>query len=394
MKKTYKELLREAQEINDRINAESDAQKREQLTKEFADKMREAQLAKENAEAERMEREQAAAQPKKTSGQMLRELLAGQRNGTQEREITLASQIKNSGAIELTIKDIVPNLEEGTGLPSALTVVGGVTGNVLYPTDATDMEMEEVGEIADNWSDSAVDFDKVQVTPHRVVLSTDISNSAIDNAAFNLQGHVQGKFAKAWRKYLANKVYSQAAFSGNKGGFSGLASSSGTVNITAKSAFGDILKAVASFVDKGFDPNSLCLTVDAPTEALLKMCPKQNGVAGYCIENGKLCGYEYTVSHRINTVLGGDAKTDSGNTDNTKLYKTTKSYLGIGFYDYLKIQQHGVARLSMDATSKAMAKKNCTNITLNTEVSFTDLSNHIYDEDGKAVKAFAIYEIA
>jgi|GEM_PF-4410464 len=325
------------------------------------------------------------------AGRQLRELLMGQRTGQQEREITLGTQGQNSGAIDLTIADLVPALQEGNALPGALYVVTGVTGNVVYPTGATGMELEEAGEVA-VLDDQTIDFDKVSAVPHRVTLSCDISNSIIDNWHFDILAYVQREFNKAWVKYLSTKTYSQAKFSGNKGGFSGL-DKAGDITLGAGTAYKSILEAIAGFTDKGFDAGSLCITIDAVTEANLKLEPKQKGVAGYVIENGKLCGYDYTVSSKINTVLGGDAKTDAKNTDTTKLYKTTSRYLGIGYYDYLKVQQHGEVRLTMDAVSKAVAKKNCVNMTLNTEFSFTDLSDHIHDENGNAVKAFAIYEI-
>lgn len=389
MKKKIKELKTQMRELQakmaDIVDDPEKAEEFDQLERDFRAKQAELETLNEELR-ERRENHVIGA------GARLRELLAGQRNGTQEREVTLGDQGVDSGAIPLTIMDLVPALQEGNTLPQALTVVTGVTGNVVYPTGSTGVELEEAAEVA-TLNDQVIDFDKVNVTPHRVTLSCDVSNSMIDNWAFDILAYVQDAYNKAWIKYLALKTYSQAKFSGNKGGFSGLASS-GTITLGAGTAYKDILKAVAEFTDKGFSESGLCITIDAVTEAELKMEPKQKGVAGYVIEDGKLCGYDYTVSGKINTVLGGDAKTDAGNTDETKLYKTTKRYLGIGYYEYLKVQQHGDVRLTMDATSKAIAKKNCVNMTLNTEFSFTDLSNHIYDEQGEAVKAFAIYDLA
>lgn len=389
--------------IMGKTKAELKARMRE-LQGEMADFVNNAEKANEFAKAERefkscqaelaileQEEREVREKVKKNVGDQLRELLVGQRTGAQEREITLGTQGVDSGAIALTIKDLVPNLEEGNGLPSSLAIVTGVIGNTVFPTDASDMELEVAGEVAE-LADQVIDFDKVQVAPHRVTLSCDISNSAIDNLDFDILAHVQKKFNKAWRKILATHVYSQGAFTTLKGGFSGLAKS-GDITLGAGTAYKSILEAVANFTDKGFDTESLCITIDAVTEAQLKMEPKQKGVAGYVIENGKLCGYDYTVSGKLNTVLGTDSKTAGTNTDKTKLYPTTSRYLGIGYYDYLKLQQHGEVRMSFDATSKAVAKKNCVNMTMNTEISLTDLSNHIYDEKGQAVKAFALYEI-
>ena len=137
------------------------------------------------------------------------------------------------------------------------------------------------------------------------------------------------------------------------------------------------------------------MIIDATTEATLKVTPVAEGQGGFCIQDGKLLGYEYVVSHRINTALGGDAKVDdSHKTETTKLFPTKSKYLGIGFFNYLPIQQHGEVRLSLDATSKAQQKKNCVGVVFNTEVSITNLSQHIYDENGNKVSAFAVYELA
>jgi len=394
-KKTKQELLSRNREIlritNDFQNRELSAEEKQQneaLCREFQRNLDEIALLNEEC------RETAATQDK---GVQMRELLQGARRG-EVREIVMGTTAApgaglHSGAVDLTIKDLVPNLEEGTGLPAGATILAGVTGDVVFPTDASDMELTEAGEVA-VIDDQTVDFDNVKAAPARVTLSCDISNKLIDNLHFNILAYIQGKFNKAWRKYLATKVYSQANFAGIKGGFAGL-TKSGDITIGGADTAKQILKAVAAFVDKGFDINGLCLVLDATTEAILKVTPVAEGQGGFCIQNGKLLGYDYVVSHRINTALGGDAKVDaSHNSDTTKLFPTTKKYLGIGFFQYLPIQQHGEVRLSLDATSKAQQKKNCVGVVFNTEVSITNLSNHIYDENGNKVSAFAVYELA
>ena len=75
-------------------------------------------------------------------------------------------------------------------------------------------------------------------------------------------------------------------------------------NITiGDTAYGSILKAVAQFTNKGFDQGMVCIGMDAVTEAELKVCPKGAAQGGFVIENGKCCGYNYMVSHFINTML-------------------------------------------------------------------------------------------
>ena len=333
-------------------------------------------------EREKVEREQTV-----DADAQMREFLAGARK--EYREITFDpvsgqfGQVKDSGAINLTIKDLVPNFEEGTVLPKNFNIVGGVDGAVLIPTQVDDLEMEEAGEIEVK-NDQTIDFDNVTVSPKRITLSVDISNKAIDNKALAILPVVQGKIAKAWRKYWAKKIYSQANWQGIKGFFSG-ATPDGTLTIGSTFAK-DLLAKIAEFTDKGIDDSAVTLTIDAVTEAALKVTPidPTGKNAGYVCQNGKILGYDYTRSHYINTELDG-----SGN-----LVKTADRYLGIGYYDYLMPQQHGEIRLTTDGTSKAMAKKNCVNLTYNTEVSLTSLSGKVYDEEGNAVKTFALYKLA
>ena len=344
-------------------------------------------------EIERAARESAPAA--KSKREQLREVLQEARH-TVQREIIVGTETNpgaglNSGAIDLTIADLIPSLEEGTDLPTAVDIVQGVTGDVVFPADASDMELEEAGEVA-VINDQEIDFDHVKAVPARVALSCDISNKLIDNFHFDPLAHIMGKIDKASRLFLATKIYSLANFTGLKGGFSGL-TPKGTITIGANTA-AEILAAVAGFTDKGFNTDGLCIVLDAATEARLKVTPVAAGQGGFIIENGRLLGYEYRVTSRLNTVLGGDSKTGNSNTDTTKLYPTTAKYIGFGFFQYLKVQQHGEYRLSIDGTSKAQAKKNCVGVTLNTEWSITDLSKHIHDQNGNAVDAFAIYTLA
>jgi len=344
-----------------------------------------------------IEKEAREAAPEaKTVGEQYRESLQGAKNG-EVREIIVGTTASpgaglNSGAIPLTIKDVLPNLEEGTGLPAECPIVGGVIGDVVFPTDASDMEMEEVGEVA-SLNDQTIDFQNVKAAASRIGLSYDISYKIIDNLHFDIQAHCAKKQDKAWRKFWAKKIYSQANWSGIKGPWANATvGANDTITIGANAA-SQILSKVAAFLDKGLDAEGCAIVIDATTEAILKATPVALGQGGFCIQNGKLLGYNYVVTHYINTVLGGDSKTDASHTDTTKLYATTDRYLGIGFFNYLKPQQHGDIRLSYDGTSKAQAKKGCVGVVLNTEVSLTDLSKKLYDEAGNVVSAFGIYKL-
>lgn len=324
--------------------------------------------------------------PVKTKNEQLREHLKGVRSGTHTREITLnpvsgseGTSIVESGAINLTIHDLIPTLNEGMEIPENLQMVTGVTGDELWPISVNDAEIEEVGETA-TLSEQDLAFANIKPISRRTGIAISVSNMAIDNAAFDLLGFIQRKFSLAVRKYLAMKLYSQAAFTGNKGPFSGL-TAAGRIELDDE-AYKNILKAIANFIDKGFYGDAVTLVMDAVTEAELKATPKAFGQGGFIIENGKCAGYNYRVSHYLNTTLNGSGK----------VVPTSGRFLGIGFFEWEAVQQHGEVRLTIDTTSKGVAKNNTTAIVLNTAWSFTELKPHS-GADGSELSAFAIYEV-
>lgn len=404
--KTSKEAAARRRELNDQLAEVNDKltvinqtlEKRELKDEEKSDK---AKLEREFAALQResavvtneyvalYQSEKAAretVEPKKTVGQQMRELLQGVRKDQQFREIILGTgtdgDVTSSGAINLKINDIIPTLNEGLGLPAGLSIVTGVTGNEVWPVSIDDADMEEVGETVE-LTDQSLHFDNIRPTQARVGLSISVSNTAIDNAAFDLLGFVQQKVTVAQRKYLAEKVYSQAAFTGIKGPFSG-ATAAGTITIGAD-AYKNILAAVADFANKGYDISTVALVMDANTEAELKATPKAAGQGGFVIENGKCAGYDYVVSHYIDTTLDTDGKT---------LTTTADKFIGIGLFPYLAVQQHGEVRLTVDPISQA--KKNVTVVTLNTAWSITDLSVKTTTNGKKntTTTAFSLYKVA
>jgi hypothetical protein len=79
---------------------------------------------------------------------------------------------------------------------------------------------------------------------------------------------------------------------------------------------------------------------------------------------------------------------------------TSDKFIGIGYFQWFAVQQHGEVRLTVDATSQGVAKKNITAITMNSAWSMTDLS--IYINGGQPTgdtnptyptQAFALYKV-
>ena len=389
--KTVQEALAHNREILDKLaNLDEIAQTRE-LNEE--EKKTLAALQREHQGLTReityMNQQAAAASHRevKSKNAIMREALDFLR-ANPNRELTLGTvgsnpggSITESGAIALNIHDLIGTLNEGLGLPSTLTLVTGVTGNDLWPVSVDDVDLEELGENVEV-NDQNLHFDNIQAVAHRVSLAVSVSNSAIDNAAFDVFAFVQGKFQLALRRYLAKKVYSQANFTGVKGPFSNLASS-GDIEIADGKTYKNILKAVAEFTNKGFDSSMVVLVIDAITEAELKATKKAED-AGFVIENGTLAGYPYVVTHYINTTLDSDGKTLKGTTDR---------YIGIGYFNYLALQQHGTVSLRVDNSSAAQARKNLTTFVFNSAFSATDLSKKLNKKGGTTTQAFALYKL-
>ena len=394
MKKTFSELREQRMAANEKLgdiyvkaaNRELNDEEKMQvlnLTREIEEcerEMRGINLDVTNQEAQKSRREVE----KKAA---FREVLEKLRTGA-EREILLnaaagnvSANIDASGAIRLTIHDLIPTLHEGLDLPDGLNIVTGVTGNEIWPVSINDVEMEEVGEI-EALSDQVLEFANITPTVRRMGLTVPVSNMAIDNAAFDLMAFVQSKFGIAFREYWAKKIYSRAEWSGNKGAFSNL-SPIGVIKLGSGDEYKQILTAVAQFSDKGFFEGEVCLSMDRVTEAQLMATPKIKGAAGgFIIENGRCCGYRYTVSHFVNTELNASGKLVAGK----------GRYLEIGYYEWFAGQQHGDVRLTIDATSQAVSKKNITAITINTAFSMTDLSIYINGAGG-TTQAFACYAV-
>lgn len=395
MGKTKEELQVRNREIQDsmaELNDTAFAAKREFTPEEKAEwekLTREAQVNDRELKNMLTDAELAQVREKEDKNAKLRELLSDKGN---KREITLwpaapgsTSNVTASGAINLSIHELIPTLHEGLELPSTLRVVTGVTGNEIWPVNVDDVEMEEVGEVT-ALNDQVVNFANITPQQKRVGLKVPVSNMAIDNAAFDLLAFVQTKFTLALRKYLAKKIYSQAEWDGNKGPFSGL-SPKGTISV-ASDAYKNILKAVAEFSDKGFYEGGVVLIMDRATEAELKATPKIAGAAGgFVIENGLCAGYPYVLTHYINTTLD--------NSTPKKLVPTDDKFIGIGYFEWFALQQHGDVRFVIDPIT--LADKNVTRLILNTAWSMTDLSIYINGGtkvgDDYVTQAFALYKV-
>ena len=395
MKEKLLKLQARNREIQDTLGSIYEAQ--EKAKRELTDEEK-AQISALNREFENNRREMLMVADSETVAKMresenksvqLREYFNKVRQSRSADTVILQSKagdnvtntIEASGAVNLKIEDIIDTAVEGLGLPQGVSILTGVVGDEVWPFSINDAEVTEAGEI-EAISEQGLDSDSIKAVSRRVAVQIGISNKAIDNCAFDLYTFVVMKIRKALAIYLAKKVYSHANWSGNKGPFSAV--TPGTLYPT----YENILEAVAAIAAKGFEGVPV-ITIDKTTEAQLKATPLVAGAAaGFVIQNGLLAGYPYTTSQHINkTVNGGGAYVNDG----------TKHFMGIGFWDYFVLQQHGEVRLTTDSVSAAVAARNKTVVTLNTEISMTELSGAV---NGNAIspatgapQAFALYEL-
>lgn len=372
--------LQMEKEKREEYNAE-EKREMEELQHELEENHREIMLSKDEAAI-------AELRENIDRNKQYREYLQDVRQQQRDNTVTLApkspadgTSITESGAIVLNIQDIIDTKENGLGRPFGQSFITGVEGDELYPYSINDVEMEEVGEI-DAINDQALEFTNIKVVSHRVSLSVAVSNKAIDNAAFDLVAFVLYKIEKAWRIYFAKKNYSHANWQGNKGAFSLV--TPGT--ITLDSTIGaQIDEKFADFAELGFDEEG-CVIISPKVEARLKHTYEGNGVAAHpIIENGLLAGHPYVSTKHINYTLS-----------NGKYVKDTDEYIGIGLFQYLPIQQHGLVRQTVDATSAAVAKVNKTVIVFSTEISITELSHLVNggdDNNPHKPRAFALFKV-
>ena len=380
-----REIQDKLSELNDKVVSEKREKFSEEEQREWNTLSREYELNEMALKSMMTDEELAKHREVVSKGEQLREYLKQVRQGKADREILLFATQSNvnanitaSGAIALNIHELIPTLHEGLDLPASLRIVTGVTGNEIWPVSLNDVEMEEVDEVA-SLNDQVLDFGNTTPTQRRVGLTVPVSNMAIDNAAFDLMAFVQAKFTLALRIYLAKKIYSLAQWTGNKGPFSGL-TKAGDIEIGAD-AYKNILKAVAAFSDKGFFEGDVVIIMDRETEAELKATPLIAGAAGgFVVQNGRCAGYPYVVTHYLNTEL------NSAGT----LVPTAKKYIAFGYFEWFALQQHGDVRMITDIYTGA--KKNVTQITLNTAWSMTDLSKKINGANNET-QAFAIYQV-
>ena len=290
------------------------------------------------------------------------------------------ANLETSGAVPLTIHELIDTKIAGLELPDDLRLLTGVIGNEVWPYAIDDVEFTVAGEV-EPITEQAINFAKLNASPERVAASIAVSNRAIDNAAFDLLGFVTYKFQKGMAKFAALHIYSHCAFTNNlKSPFAAVTPK----EIALDENIGkNIAKEIAEMWDLGFEGEPE-LVMDKETETELLFTRRIPGQVGdrTVIEGGRCVGYRYKVSPYINYALDGSTPKTDGN-----------HYIGIGHWGYLAYEQHGEVRFTVDAQSAEVAKRNSTVLVLNTEYSLTELSSKVNGNISGRPQAFKLLKV-
>lgn len=376
--KKYDSLLREDNRLHIEIQGMLDenqlAQFRELKTKN--DKLRELlKKCKENREAYTEE-----LQARDTTPNVPTTVLKdGVASGTYKNA---NANIEASGAVPLTIHELIDTKVAGLELPDDLRLLTGVIGNEVWPYAIDDVEFVVAGEV-EPITEQAINFAKLNASPERVAASIAVSNRAIDNAAFDLLGFIVYKFQKGLAKFAAIHVYSHCDFTNNlKSPFADVTAE----EITLDQNFGkNLAKKIAAMWDLGFEGEPE-LVMDKETETELMFTKAIPGETGdrTVVQDGRCVGYRYKVSPFINYDIdgvSGKPKADGNH------------YIGIGHWGYLAYEQHGEVRFTVDAQSAEVAKRNSTVLVLNTEFSLTELSSKVNGNTSGTPQAFKLIKV-
>ena len=289
--------------------------------------------------------------------------------------------IEASGAIPLTIHELIDTKVPGLELPGDLKILTGVEGNEIWPYAIDDVEFTIAGEV-EPIGEQKLNFDKLTATPVHVAAALAISNNAIDNAAFDLYSFAEYKMQKGLAKFKALYAYSHCkVLHALKPVFSLV----DVEEIALDDNFGvNLAKKIAEMWDKGFEGDPW-LTMDKTIETELMFKRRIPGQIGdrTVIEGGKCLGHSYTVSPYIDYALDGNSKpAPDGN-----------HYIGIGHWMYLAFQQHGKFRATVDATSAEVSKRNTTVLTINTNFSISELSKLVNGNTSGKPQAFKLLKV-
>lgn len=364
--KTLEELKNRQNAIHSELNGLEGRELNEQEKAQHAALLREWEANKREITLLNIEREAAAAAPKKSANQLLRETVKAVREGkvdgnfvlTREATSTITSGIIQVGektnmetaGIPVSIQDIIKPLDaELVYSKVGLKVQTGVRGKIQWPVLDNSIEVSVGGEL-DTVDTKVLEFDKITTTPYKLGISVEVSNEAINDEAFDLIGLITEQIGRGTGRTLNKRLLAlsapsvKAEFVGPLVSHKQAVTFAGAVPTYAelKALKGKVLASNASMA--GF-----CYIMDAAMYSALEATPKDAGSGRFVIEGGKIDGdviFLTDLTEYANKVV-------------------------CGCFAYEALNQHGATNFIVDPYTQA--KKNITVFTLNADWSLTYL---------------------
>ena len=359
-------------EISDKVQAENrpmtEAEKREYdtLQSDFAKLGRELSL-----NADMVSSLKNSSSEVKTQEALLREVLAeaAKKGGKSEYVITARewtngidmAKVAEGGMIPLTIKDILPPLEQGlihdkVGIPIETGVVGDIQWPVLGAVEATVKGEKE------SLADTGIDMSKVVAKKVRVGITIPVSGSAITSTSTNLLGLIQSQAGKGIVRLLNRVIFSHQNFTSDfHGPFAGAKAQIAFAG--AVPTYKELLQMKGKVMGEGVEPVGFCYVMSENMKSILEATPIDAGSGRMIVENGAINGYPVFTTEFINY---GSNKQKAEDVE----------YIGAGCWGYLPVNQYDELRVIVDPYSRA--KDDIVQITINGNWSITTLRTQAF----------------
>ena len=389
-KKTLDELMSRQREINDKLAGYDDARQKRELNDE--EKASEAALLAEYETNKReialsIQEKQAAAvavAPKKDVNRELHEFFREARPGDKfvipvcREAISYGSQGAGSypgteGFVQgITIADLIPtDRPDGDILVTAgVPMTTGVTGNKIQWAFAGGVEAVFANELAPT-TERVIDLDKQVPIQQRLTVRVRISNQAIENSAYDLQGYIVRVVADSIRKKvnwaMASTTKATDTFYGPfaQDAESGTYGNANYVPGKQTGSYTSFTKATAAemigkLAVRNIDTDNVVFVMGAEDFWQLKVTPFDEGSGVMLIGNdNRLLGIPVVVNNAINRA--------------TQKGAVSGHNIGLGNFKYVPTMQHGNVRLSVDSSSAVASNTDEVITTINADFSMTVL---------------------
>ena len=307
----------------------------------------------------------------KTQEALLREVLveAAKKGGKSEYVITARewtngidmAKVAEGGMIPLTIKDILPPLEQGlihdkVGIPIETGVMGDIQWPVLGAVEATVKGEKE------SLADTGIDMSKVVAKKVRVGITIPVSGSAITSTSTNLLGLIQSQAGKGIVRLLNRVIFSHQNFTSDfHGPFAG---AKAQISFAGEvPTYKELLGMKGKVMGTGVEPVGFCYVMSENMKSILEATPIDAGSGRMIVENGAINGYPVFTTEFIN--YGSNKQAAEG-----------VEYIGAGCWGYLPVNQYDELRVIVDPYSRA--KDDIVQITINGDWSITTLRTQAF----------------